>query len=135
MSPRSAIKSLLDRYHAKRDFKLTQEPKGKVARQNAGDLRYLIQKHDASRLHYDFRLELDGTLNGVQGAGELREVFRCSYGRDAERDAGQESHFEKRGTHRNDGDCGNRLVHPTFFVGFVHGTGSLFGRERCLSVT
>ena len=62
MSPRSAIKSLLDRYHAKRDFKLTQEPKGKVARQNAGDLRYLIQKHDASRLHYDFRLELDGTL-------------------------------------------------------------------------
>ena len=62
MSPRSAIKSLLDRYHAKRDFKLTQEPKGKVGRQNTGNLRYLIQKHDASRLHYDFRLELDGTL-------------------------------------------------------------------------
>jgi bifunctional non-homologous end joining protein LigD len=62
MPPRSAYKSSLDRYHAKRDFKLTQEPKGKIGRESAGSLRYLIQKHDASRLHYDFRLELDGTL-------------------------------------------------------------------------
>jgi bifunctional non-homologous end joining protein LigD len=63
--PKSATKSKtsLDRYHAKRDFKLTQEPKGKVGRAaGEGQLRYLIQKHDASRLHYDFRLELDGTL-------------------------------------------------------------------------
>ena len=55
-------RSSLDRYHAKRDFKLTQEPKGRVGRDERTSLRYLIQKHDASRLHYDFRLELDGTL-------------------------------------------------------------------------
>ena len=57
-----ATKTSLDRYHAKRDFKLTQEPKGEVERRTGENLRYLIQKHDASRLHYDFRLELDGTL-------------------------------------------------------------------------
>jgi bifunctional non-homologous end joining protein LigD len=62
MSPRPARTSSLDRYHAKRDFKLTEEPKGKLGRASGGKLRYLIQKHDASRLHYDFRLELDGTL-------------------------------------------------------------------------
>src|SRR6202161_2510487 len=62
MPAKTASTSLLDRYHAKRDFKLTKEPKGKVARSTAGGLRYLIQKHEASRLHYDFRLELDGTL-------------------------------------------------------------------------
>lgn len=55
--------SLLDRYQAKRDFALTSEPKGGAVRAAApSKLRYLIQKHDATRLHYDFRLELDGTL-------------------------------------------------------------------------
>ncbi len=54
-------------YHRKRDFKLTAEPKGAVARRKVGaskarKLRYLVQKHDASRLHYDFRLEWNGTL-------------------------------------------------------------------------
>src|ERR1700733_6124315 len=62
MSPRPARTSSLDRYHAKRDFKLTEEPKGKLGRASGGKLRYLIQKHDASRLHCDFHLELDGTL-------------------------------------------------------------------------
>jgi bifunctional non-homologous end joining protein LigD len=55
----------LDRYHAKRDFKKTAEPPGKVTKAKAPSpkgLRYLIQKHAARRLHYDFRLELDGTL-------------------------------------------------------------------------
>jgi bifunctional non-homologous end joining protein LigD len=55
--------SSLERYHAKRDFSLTVEPKGAALRSaQKSDLRYLIQKHDATRLHYDFRLELDGTL-------------------------------------------------------------------------
>src|SRR6201997_519856 len=48
-------------YRRKRDFSATTEPCG---RENAaeGGFRYVIQKHVASRLHYDFRLELDGTL-------------------------------------------------------------------------
>lgn len=52
----------LTAYNAKRDFKITPEPPGKLARRKKGELRYLIQKHAASHLHYDFRLELDGVL-------------------------------------------------------------------------
>ena len=51
----------LERYRQKRDFSKTPEPAGKLVK-NAGPLRYVIQKHAASRLHYDFRLELDGVL-------------------------------------------------------------------------
>lgn len=47
-------------YRAKRRFGETREPRG-AAREGSG-ARYLIQKHDATRLHYDFRLELDGVL-------------------------------------------------------------------------
>ena len=50
----------LARYNAKRDFKQTAEPEGKV--KTGTGFGYLIQKHDATRLHYDFRLELDGVL-------------------------------------------------------------------------
>lgn len=47
-------------YRAKRDFTHTSEPRGKRA---AGDhARFVVQKHDASRLHFDFRLEIDGVL-------------------------------------------------------------------------
>jgi bifunctional non-homologous end joining protein LigD len=55
----------LARYAAKRDFTRTHEPRGRVvSSQNAeaGERRFVIQKHAASRLHYDFRLEMDGTL-------------------------------------------------------------------------
>jgi bifunctional non-homologous end joining protein LigD len=53
----------LREYRAKRDFTRTREPSGKEAKKaRKGGLRYLIQKHDASRLHFDFRLELDGVL-------------------------------------------------------------------------
>src|SRR5260221_10413858 len=48
-------------YHRKRDFKQTPEPKGSVAGRRRS-LSFVIQKHAARRLHYDFRLELDGTL-------------------------------------------------------------------------
>jgi bifunctional non-homologous end joining protein LigD len=53
--------STLREYNRKRDFKKTAEPAGKVAR-GKGLNRFVIQKHDASRLHYDFRLEMSGTL-------------------------------------------------------------------------
>jgi bifunctional non-homologous end joining protein LigD len=51
----------LSRYNAKRDFKATPEPRGRRARKS-GPLRFVIQKHWASHLHYDFRLELDGVM-------------------------------------------------------------------------
>jgi len=50
-------------YNAKRRFKETPEPRGKVARRHKGQGGlYTIQKHDATRLHYDLRLELNGVL-------------------------------------------------------------------------
>src|SRR3954466_11056009 len=52
----------LQNYNAKRDFKITPEPRGKLGASKPGALRYLIQKHAASHLHYDFRLELNGVL-------------------------------------------------------------------------
>jgi len=51
----------LARYWAKRDFSLTAEPRGEHA-EPGESLSFVIQKHAASRLHYDFRLELDGVL-------------------------------------------------------------------------
>ena len=55
----------LREYRRKRDFKATPEPPGKSSRPSRTGKRspaFVIQKHAASRLHYDFRLELDGTL-------------------------------------------------------------------------
>jgi bifunctional non-homologous end joining protein LigD len=53
----------LARYNAKRDFQITAEPAGEVEKSptSPGAL-FVIQKHDASRLHYDFRLAMDGVL-------------------------------------------------------------------------
>ncbi|PJJ80312.1 DNA polymerase ligase N-terminal domain-containing protein [Mucilaginibacter auburnensis] len=50
----------LETYVKKRDFKQTSEPKG--GKSDSKNLSFVIQRHHASRLHYDFRLELDGTL-------------------------------------------------------------------------
>jgi DNA ligase D len=57
----------LDEYNKKRDFNATPEPSGpkKTARKKKTDvhaLQFCIQKHDATRLHYDFRIEMEGTL-------------------------------------------------------------------------
>src|SRR5256885_8652257 len=52
----------LGKYHAKRDFSVTSEPKGARVRKKAARLVYVIQKHQASHLHYDFRLEWKGVL-------------------------------------------------------------------------
>lgn len=55
--------TLLKEYKAKRDFTKTQEPSGAKARAGRGkSYRFVVQKHDATRLHYDFRIELDGVL-------------------------------------------------------------------------
>src|SRR5471032_1204848 len=55
-------KDSLSPYRAKRDFAFTSEPAGKVAAAAGAGLRFVIQRHDATRLHYDFRLELDGVF-------------------------------------------------------------------------
>src|SRR5881392_2540457 len=54
----------LGEYERKRDFKKTAEPAGagKARGRKARANQFVIQKHDATRLHYDFRLELDGVL-------------------------------------------------------------------------
>src|SRR3954452_10675072 len=50
----------IETYNRKRDFTKTKEPKGRKLK-GKGD-SFVVQKHEASRLHWDFRLELDGVL-------------------------------------------------------------------------
>src|SRR5690606_32420532 len=47
-------------YNKKRKFDQTPEPKGKTRKGGKGPLQFVVQMHDASRLHFDFRLEFDG---------------------------------------------------------------------------
>src|SRR4028118_2243225 len=58
MARRAALD--IETYNRKRDFSKTGEPKGRKLK-GKGD-SFVVQKHDASRLHWDFRLELDGVL-------------------------------------------------------------------------
>lgn len=57
-----STKPRVTNYLAKRDFAKTSEPAGKKAVPSTSTLRFVIQRHDARRLHYDFRLELDGVF-------------------------------------------------------------------------
>src|ERR1041385_9259567 len=52
----------LSEYKKMRRFNDTPEPEGKVASKNKQKLEFVVQKHHATQLHYDFRLELDGVL-------------------------------------------------------------------------
>jgi bifunctional non-homologous end joining protein LigD len=63
-SSRDATSPPLSRYRKKRDFLVTPEPSASTPSRSdsAGNLGFVVQKHWASRLHYDFRLELDGVL-------------------------------------------------------------------------
>lgn len=62
-APAAAVAKTLKDYEAKRDFSKTKEP-GPASRRSTGkdENRFVIQKHAASHLHYDFRLEMDGAL-------------------------------------------------------------------------
>lgn len=51
----------LEEYNKKRDFDQTSEPEGKI-KSSTGKLKFVVQRHAASRLHYDLRLEMDGVL-------------------------------------------------------------------------
>ncbi len=55
-------KQSLKTYRSKRDFKVTAEPAGSLKPSSSQKLLYVIQKHQASHLHYDFRLEWNGVL-------------------------------------------------------------------------
>jgi bifunctional non-homologous end joining protein LigD len=55
-------RAALERYAAKRSFTRTPEPPARPAGERRGPLLFVVQKHAARRLHYDFRLELDGVL-------------------------------------------------------------------------
>ncbi len=56
----SMSKRSLKEYRSRRDFKKTKEPKGEVA--GSRSRMFVVQKHEASHLHYDFRLSIDGVL-------------------------------------------------------------------------
>src|SRR3954462_14368166 len=52
----------LEEYAAKRRFEKTPEPPPKLGKSPGGSAYFCVQRHDATRLHYDFRLEIDGVL-------------------------------------------------------------------------
>ncbi|HEY5086447.1 MAG TPA: DNA polymerase ligase N-terminal domain-containing protein [Gemmatimonadaceae bacterium] len=69
IAPKPSAAEQLKEYQRKRDFAKTREPSGAIAQKRASSrtaaanqLRFVIQKHDASRLHYDLRLEMDGVM-------------------------------------------------------------------------
>ena len=61
-SAKLSARAQLTEYRKKRDFTKTREPSGETAPKRTGRLRFVIQKHAASHLHFDLRLELDGVM-------------------------------------------------------------------------
>ncbi|MGC1300106.1 MAG: DNA polymerase ligase N-terminal domain-containing protein, partial [Alloacidobacterium sp.] len=62
ISPSEAVDEQLARYRSMRDFSMTAEPSGSSQKEGRGELPFVIQKHAATRLHYDFRLGWQGVL-------------------------------------------------------------------------
>jgi bifunctional non-homologous end joining protein LigD len=62
VSKTSSTRTPLAEYRRKRDFSRTSEPAGRATVSPRPELAFVIQKHAASRLHFDFRLELDGVM-------------------------------------------------------------------------
>src|SRR6267378_3821021 len=60
----------LSTYRKKRDFEKTAEPSGEAKVAPSKQRRFVIQKHDATRLHYDLRLEVDGDFEGTIPKGQ-----------------------------------------------------------------
>ena len=72
----AALHSPLAAYRGKRDFDATPEPDPQVGRRRQKRLIFVIQRHQARRLHWDFRLELDGVLKSWAVTREPSALFQ-----------------------------------------------------------
>ncbi|PWW03554.1 ATP-dependent DNA ligase LigD phosphoesterase module /ATP-dependent DNA ligase LigD polymerase module [Hoeflea marina] len=77
----SAASEKLAEYERKRDFSKTAEPRGAAANAKSSKPVFVVQKHDATRLHFDFRLEWDGVLLSwavTRGPSDVTSVRRLA---------------------------------------------------------